>query len=159
MHIYFTKYYLKMLHSVTQWFVANLWLDFFFYAKHYCMRLHVPPTPLIHDSVSPVPPLSLRRERLKFCCWCVWCLLVLICHSLTRCLFSLPFCWSQRRSPVSVPLPPPPWVSAHMSHAFCCLSLLSHLAFGLSRPNGTANTGFSCRGDGRINLELCSPAN
>ena len=27
---------------------------------------------------------------------------LLICHSLTRCLFSLPFCWSQRRSPVSV---------------------------------------------------------
>ncbi|KAG7513628.1 hypothetical protein JOB18_012996 [Solea senegalensis] len=24
---------------------------------------------------------------------------LLICHSLTRCLFSLPFCWSQRRSP------------------------------------------------------------
>lgn len=113
-----------MLYSVTQWFVANLyWI--FFYAKHYCMRLHVPLTPLIQDSVTSVSPLGLRRERLKFCCWCVWCFLVLICHSLTRCLFSLPFCWSQRRSPVSVPLPPPPWVSAHMSHAFCCLSLLT----------------------------------
>lgn len=72
-----------------------------------------------------------RRERHWFCCWCVWCLLVLICYSLTRCLFSLPFCWSQRRSPVSVPLPPPPWVSAHMSHTFRCLSL-PHFAFGLS---------------------------
>lgn len=49
---------------------------------------------------------------------------LLICHSLTRYLFSLPFCWSQRRSPVSVPSSAS-LGSSHMSHAFCFLLLLT----------------------------------
>lgn len=122
-------------------------------ANLYCFFLHSTPCPTHSTHLRccrATPALSLCRERLKFCYWCVWCLLVLICYSLTRCLFSLPFCWSQRRSPVSVPLPPPPWVSAHMSHAFCCFPSLTHFAFGLSRLNEATNTGFSCRGDGCI---------
>lgn len=51
---------------------------------------------------------------------------LLICHSLTRCLFSLPFCWSQRRSPVSVLFFRLPGVRLkNMSHASCTLLLLT----------------------------------
>lgn len=61
---------------------------------------------------------------------------LLICHSLTRCLFSLPFCWSQRRSPVSVFLLRPPGVRLFIiCHMASCALLFSSCGVGRIRPS------------------------
>lgn len=79
---------------------------------------------------------------------------LLICHSLTRYLFSLPFCWSQRRSPVSVPFFRLPGVKPYVT---CFLfPFAPYLAFGLGwrRQYILYSSGFSCWGNGCKMLEM-----
>lgn len=79
---------------------------------------------------------------------------LLICHSLTRYLFSLPFCWSQRRSPVSVPFFRLPGVKPYVT---CFLfPFAPYLAFGLGRRRQYIlySSGFSCWGNCCKMLEI-----
>lgn len=79
---------------------------------------------------------------------------LLICHSLTRYLFSLPFCWSQRRSPVSALFFRLPGVKPYVT---CFLfPFAPYLAFGLGwrRQYTLYISGFSCWGNGDKMLEI-----